>query len=367
VNNKTRSLQVQLKQSEPFHLDVALHCSGGELLALTGPSGSGKSTVLRAIAGLHSNTTGVISCNNRQWQDTANNTFISPQQRRAGLVFQHYALFPHLSALDNVSVAMSHISRDERSAKAMHWLKLTNMEGLHQQRPARLSGGQRQRVALARALAREPDVLLLDEPFSAVDQLTREKLYRELALIRTTLDVPMILVTHDMLEVQRLADSICLIHRGTTLQSGPVFQVLRKPDNARIARLLGHKNIYTGNYQADASHGQLRVLGAQFSLAHESRFANGKVSVLIEPSAIIMHRTDRPSKGERENPVLTRVAEAVEMGDELLLNVVIEATNETMAFGISRHVAARNQVNAGSQVRLSVLSEGIHLMPSENR
>jgi len=355
VNNKNRFLQVQLKQTEPFQLDVTLQCNGGELLALTGPSGSGKSTVLRAIAGLHNSATGVISCNNQLWQDTATNTFAKPQQRRAGLVFQHYALFPHLSVLENVSIAMSHISREQRQAKAMQWLQLTNMEGLHQQRPARLSGGQRQRV-----------VLLLDEPFSAVDQLTREKRYRELALIRTSLDMPMILVTHDMLEVQRLADSICLIHRGSTLQTGPVFQVLRKPDNARIARLLGHKNIYTGTYKAAISHAQLRVLGAQFSLAHESRLVDDKVSVLIEPSAIIMHRTDRPSKGERENPVLTRVSEAIEMGDELLLSVVVEATDETMTFGISRHVATRNHVNVGNQVRLSVLSEGIHLMPYEH-
>jgi len=342
-------LKVQIKQSTPIHLNVSLQCCGGELLALTGPSGSGKTTVLRTIAGLHRTASGVINCNHQQWQNTNKNKFTAPQQRRAGLVFQHYALFPHLSVLDNVTAAMSHISRSQRSTKAMQWLQLTNMDGLYQQRPDRLSGGQRQRVALARALAREPDVLLLDEPFSAVDQLTREKLYRELALIRNNLDVPMILVTHDMLEVQQLADSICLIHHGTTLQSGSVKQVMRTPDNARIARLLGHKNIYNGIYVSDTSNGQLSALGTHFELNRKTGLVDGQVSVLIEPSAIIMHRTD------------------VEMGDELILKLVVEATGESMDFNISRHVAARNRVTTGSQLSVSVLSEGIHLMPYDEK
>ncbi|MBX2837307.1 MAG: ABC transporter ATP-binding protein [Gammaproteobacteria bacterium] len=366
MNVKQPSLEVQLRQSEPFHLNVSLQCCRGELLALTGPSGSGKTTVLRAIAGLHRSTTGIVSCNNLSWQNTDENKFAAPQHRRAGLVFQHYALFPHLSVLDNVITAMSHVSRAERKVKAMQWLQLTNMEGLHQQRPHRLSGGQRQRVALARALAREPDVLLLDEPFSAVDQLTRQKLYRELALIRSSLEVPMILVTHDMLEVQQLADSICLMHHGTTLQSGPVSQVIRNPQNARIARLLGHKNIYTGTYTSNASTGKLRALGIEFNLDRISGIVDGPVSVLIEPSAIIMHRTDRPSNGERENPITTRVGEAIEMGDDLVLKLIVEATGESVAFRISRHVAARNDVTTDSQLGVSILAEGIHLMPPED-
>ena len=219
AGNRNPSLLIRLKQSDPIELDVSLQCHDGELLALTGPSGSGKTTVLRSIAGLHINAQGVVQCGQNLWQNTDQNIFVSPQQRRVGLVFQHYALFPHLNAMENVAVALSHVPRNLRLNKAMEWLQLTNMEGLHDKRPGHLSGGQRQRIALARALAREPSVLLLDEPFSAVDQLTRDKLYRELAQIRTKLDMPMILVTHDMQEVQQLADSLCLIHHGKTLQS----------------------------------------------------------------------------------------------------------------------------------------------------
>jgi len=356
------SLSVELKQKDPIFLDVSLRCGSGELLALTGPSGSGKTTVLRAIAGLHRVESGSIKCKEQLWQDDKQPLFLTPQQRRVGLVFQHYALFPHFNVLDNVSAAMTHVPRKMRVGKAMDWLKLTNMDGLHKQRPDRLSGGQRQRVALARALAREPQVLLLDEPFSAVDQLTREKLYRELAQIRTQLDVPMVLVTHDMLEVQQLADSLCLIHHGRTLQSGPMSHVMRKPDTARIARLLGHKNLYTGIYSNDGVEGVLKVLGIQITISAQPSLKNGAVSVLIEPSAIIMHRGDRPSHGERENPVATVVVEAVELGDDLSLRLMVDATQELLAFRVSRHVAVRNKVEIDGHLTVSILSEGVHAM-----
>jgi len=142
---------------------------------------------------------------------------------------------------------------------------------------------------------------------------------------------------------------------------------MRKPDNARIARLIGHKNIYTGRYTSKPLNGQLHALGAKFDLSHNTDLVDGPVTVLIEPSAIIMHRADRPSKGDRENPVMTRVGEAIEMGDDLILKLIVEATGDSIAFSISRHVAARNCVITGSQLGISVLSEGIHLMPPDEK
>lgn len=366
MNADSSALNVTLNQTHPIFLDVTLRCGSGELLALTGPSGSGKTTVLRAIAGLHRVESGSIKCKDQLWQDQSQRIFLTPQQRRVGLVFQHYALFPHLSVLENITTAMSHVHRKQRTGKAMEWLRLANMDGLHQQRPNRLSGGQRQRVALARALAREPKVLLLDEPFSAVDQLTREKLYRELAQIRTQLDVPMILVTHDMLEVQQLADSLCLMHHGSTLQSGPISQVMRKPDTARIARLLGHKNLYTGTYSSDGITASLAVLGIKINIDTQPSLSCGTAAVLIEPSAIIMHRGDRPSNGERENPIDTIVVEAVELGDDLSLRLRVAATDELLAFRVSRHVAARNNVQIGAPLSVSILSEGVHVMRADS-
>jgi len=373
MNTPTRlsesdALNVCLQQTRPFALDVSFQVGKGEMMALTGPSGSGKTTVLRTIAGLNNNATGHVACEKGIWQDTATNRNLSAQQRRVGLVFQQYALFPHLSALENVKSAMSHVTRARRGAQALEWLKLTNMDGLHNQKPHELSGGQRQRVALARALAREPDVLLLDEPFSAVDQLTREKLYRELAQIRSSLSVPMVLVTHDMLEVQQLADTICLMHHGRSLQSGAVEHVMQRPANARIARLLGHKNIVSAKFASGEKGKRLNVFGTSIAVpdhaADSLQISNGAdVDILVDPSAIIMHRHDKPSNGERENPIVARVAEAITMGNDVALKLNIEQTGDYLAFRLSRHVAKRNQVKLGSQVRVSLLAEEIHLMP----
>ena len=143
-------LRVRLRQKRPVALDAAFECGAGELLALVGPSGSGKTTVLRCIAGLASPPDGEVTCNGEIWLNARGGVVTSPQRRRVGLVFQHYALFPHLDALANVACAMTHRPRGERGARARALLARVNMEGLEARRPAELSGGQRQRVALAR-------------------------------------------------------------------------------------------------------------------------------------------------------------------------------------------------------------------------
>ena len=160
---------------------MALACRPGELLALVGPSGSGKTTVLRAIAGLYRPASGRIVAGGETWFDSDTGIMVSPQARAVGLVFQDYALFPHLSALDNVRLAMLRLPEPERAAGCRRCSRACISTGLEARTPDQLSGGQRQRVALARALARDPQVLLLDEPFSAVDRMTREPLKEELA------------------------------------------------------------------------------------------------------------------------------------------------------------------------------------------
>ena len=198
-------LDVSLQQNNSPLLDVNLHCNAGELLALVGPSGSGKTTVLRSIAGLHNVDSGVIKCASNTWLDTRNRVDIAVQRRRVGMVFQHYALFPHKSALENVALAIRDASKIEKKRLAASWLERTNMTGMENRKPHELSGGQRQRVALARALAANPSVLLLDEPFSAVDQQTRRKLYRELAKLRVGLEIPMVLIS---LLIRRWLDAL---------------------------------------------------------------------------------------------------------------------------------------------------------------
>jgi molybdate transport system ATP-binding protein len=232
------SLQVELAQAGPIPLAVTLTCAAGEMLALVGPSGSGKTTALRAIAGLYRPATGLVRCGGETWLDTAAGIAVPPHLRRVGLVFQHYALFPHMTALANVVAAMGHRAADERQEEARRLLDLVHLDGLGHRYPAELSGGQQQRVALARALAREPRVLLLDEPFSAVDRRVRRELHGELAAIRAAIRVPIVLVTHDLNEAAGLADRLAVIDLGEILQVGPPRDVIANPASARVAEAL---------------------------------------------------------------------------------------------------------------------------------
>jgi molybdate transport system ATP-binding protein len=231
-------LHVHLCATAPIPLDLTLACAPGELLALVGPSGSGKTTILRCIAGLHRPTWGHITCDGATWLDTPQSIDLPPPQRRIGLVFQGYALFPHMTALGNVAAALRHLPSGERAAQAAALLAQMGLEGLERRRPAGLSGGQQQRVALARALAREPAALLLDEPFSAVDRPTRRELYRVIAGLRERLAIPVVLVTHDLGEAVRLADRMAVLHQGRVLQHGAPNDVAARPDDAIMARLL---------------------------------------------------------------------------------------------------------------------------------
>ncbi|MCO6411613.1 MAG: ABC transporter ATP-binding protein, partial [Thiogranum sp.] len=235
-----------VRQRAPIPLDAGLDCHGGELLALVGPSGSGKSTLLRIIAGLARPAEGRISCGTSIWCDSARGVHLSPQQRRVGFVPQHYGLFPHMTALANVMAGLAHLSSPQREHQARGWLAKVHLDGLEQRRPAEMSGGQQQRVALARALARDPAILLLDEPFSAVDRATRETLYLELAELKRQLAIPAILVTHDLTEALLLADRLTLLSRGRTVQSGAPREVLAHPVNETAARLVGVRNLFDG-------------------------------------------------------------------------------------------------------------------------
>ena len=236
-----------VRQAAPIPLDAELACQGGELLALVGPSGSGKSTLLRMIAGLERPANGRIYSGTSVWFDSQGGIHQTPQQRHVGYVPQHYGLFPHMSALNNVMAGLAHLPPPARAPRAHEWLERMHLTGLQAHRPAELSGGQQQRVALARALAREPAILLLDEPFSAVDRTTRETLYLELAQLKRQLAIPAIMVTHDLNEALLLGDRMVLLSQGRTLQSGPPRDVMAHPVNEAAARLIGVRNIFDGH------------------------------------------------------------------------------------------------------------------------
>jgi len=360
-------LSLQLAQPGPIPLQAEFACQSGELLALVGPSGSGKTTLLRAIAGLYQPAEGVIRCNGCVWFDAHLKYSLSPQRRRVGIVFQDYALFPHLTARDNVAVPLRHLPKPARTHHAEDWLARVKLEGLGSRFPHELSGGQRQRVALARALAREPQVLLLDEPFAAVDQVTRRRLQRELALLRQQINIPIVLVTHDLNEAAALADNICVLHNGKSLQTGTPDSLFRRPASANVARLLDRQNVFQATL-AD-HHGRRYLLWGDIALdvdvglqaQLESCAIGDTVNWYLPPSDIVLHRRYRPSRGERENPVAATVSEVIALGG--MTSVALQvAHGDTLRFDMSTHAARRNQLSLGSRVNVSLLSSGIHVM-----
>jgi molybdate transport system ATP-binding protein len=275
-------LSVNLTNTAPMPLHVQFNCAPGELVALVGPSGSGKTSVLRAIAGLLKTPTlrGQITVGDAVWFDRSADSpspiNLSPQDRRVGLVFQNYALFPHLSAIKNIAIS----ANNTPASNTNHLFERLGLTGLEHRLPSELSGGQQQRVALARALARNPAVLLLDEPFSAVDAPSRTRLYRELANLRSSVSTPMVLVTHDLLEARRLADRVVILDAGHTLQSGTPEQIFSRPRNARVAELVGIQNHFQGQFYksktADtAGLAQLDWQGCKLQVIDKNKLENG--------------------------------------------------------------------------------------------
>ena len=284
------------------------------------------------------------------------------------MVFQQYALFPHLSALDNVKIALGHLPESQRHRRAQELLARVHLSGLRERRPAKLSGGEQQRVALARALAREPHVLLLDEPFSAVDQVTRRKLRMELAELSRTLSIPTILVTHDLDEACMLGQRMCILRAGRTLQHGAPSEVMQRPKNAEVARLMDLRNIFSGLLAQSARAGKTRLVwhGQVLELPVSSDFKTGdKVTWCIPPEQVLLHRRDRRgSQGERENPVSGEIHDLLTVGG--ITNVVIGlegAGNDRLHMDLPPHVAKRNRLHIGDRVSMSLLGESIHLMP----
>jgi molybdate transport system ATP-binding protein len=231
VSASEGGLRAHVRLAQPLALDVELSVLPGEILALVGRSGAGKSSLLRALAGLIP-ASGQISVGADIWLDADSST--PPHLRRVGYMFQSYALFPHRTALQNLLMAMP----EPDTARARELLAAVHLDGLEDRRPHQLSGGQQQRVALARALARKPGLLLLDEPFSAVDRPTRRALAGTIAELRASLRMPTILVSHDIEDVVTLADRIAVLDRGRIAQQGPAAEVIANPASPAVAELV---------------------------------------------------------------------------------------------------------------------------------
>ena len=287
--------------------DVNLAVQPGELLALLGPSGSGKTTLLRLIAGLDFPDTGNIKFD----KDDAHGR--KPKERGVGFVFQHYALFRHMTVFENIAFALRirRTAKSEVNERVKGLLKLIQLETLAGRYPAQLSGGQRQRVALARALAIQPRVLLLDEPFGALDAVVRRDLRRWLRQLHEEMNITTLFVTHDQEEAFELADRVVIMNGGRIFQQGTPIDIYREPANTFVHEFLGESNKFPATVQSGIVHAE-----AGFPIGTATA-ADGPTTAYIRPHHILLRPSPRGA---------WRVARLTSTGAQARVTVAFGAT-----------------------------------------
>ena len=323
--------------------NVSLSVSNGEFVTLLGPSGSGKSTVLRCIAGLEAADSGLILIND---DDV---THIPVQDRKVGFVFQHYALFRHMTVLENVSFGprVRGVARKLREEKSKELLSLVGLDGLGHRTPSQLSGGQRQRVALARALAPEPKLLLLDEPFGALDTRLRKELRSWLRKLHDRIKLTSLLVTHDQDEAFEVSDRILVMNQGKIEQDAPPQGIFDRPATEFVAAFVGETN----RVNAVVQNGEVRWGPLSFGSYEVS---NGTpVAVLFRPNDVYV--SSHPDEGHI--PAKIRTIQFLGATESLVLEL---APGYSLNAHVPKGVAEQSGFTEGKNVYVSVTRSHVY-------
>jgi molybdate transport system ATP-binding protein len=338
-----------------FTLAVSLAAAPGRVLGLLGPNGAGKSTLLGAVAGLTPVSAGRITLAGQVMDDADAGTFAEPSSRPVGFVFQNYRLFPYLTVAENVAFSPRARGQGRRAARAAasHWLDRLGLAGLAGRKPDQLSGGQAQRVALARALAGQPELLLLDEPLSALDAGTRLDVQAELKRHLADFTGPCLLVTHDPLEALVLADRLIVLEGGRIVQEGTPALIARQPATEYVAKLVG-LNLYAG--RADGAQVKLTG-GGEFVVADQG--AHGDVLVAFRPSAVVVS-TERPEHGSARNIWPARITGLTLLADRVRLD--LEGQPSALV-DVTPAAVAELSLQPGSQVWLTTKATDLEVYP----
>jgi molybdate transport system ATP-binding protein len=325
-----------------FELELSLEV--GSTLALVGPSGAGKTTVLRAVAGLTRPQSGRIAVDGDLWFDGDRDFHLTPERRRVGLVFQDYALFPHMTVRANIEYAGRHTADD--------YLERFGIAHLESAQPGGLSGGEKQRVALARALAREPQVLLLDEPLAALDTHTKTTVRAELHELLAGLDIPVLLVTHDFEDAAALADQVSVIVDGTLRQTGTPGELVAEPTDSFVASFTG-ANLLHGSAEP-TRNGAARVRLDDGNAIATADAADGRVVLAVYPWDITVAAT--PPHDSALNVICAPIRSITELGNRVRLTigpVSAEITAESLR---------RLDLRAGQIVYASFKATGVRVV-----
>jgi iron(III) transport system ATP-binding protein len=304
--------------------DLNLELAQGEIGCLLGSSGCGKSTVLRAICGFEPLKAGEIFLRDKVVSSVV--VQLPPNQRKIGMVFQDFALFPHLNVLENIAFGLQHLPSSQRSSVAMNWLKRVSLADKADAYPHELSGGQQQRVALARAMAPEPDLILLDEPFSSLDIELRERLAGEMREILKANKITALLVTHDQFEAFAIADKVGVMTEGKVLQWDIPYELYHKPINRYIADFIGRGVFVKGVVQAN---NKVKIELGELELEEDRSNEIGKeIDVLLRADDI---------QHDDHSALLAEVVRKTFRGADFLYTLKLSSGTEIYAFVPSHH------------------------------
>ena len=334
----------KLRKKKGEKPSFSMHCSfdaDSEFAVLFGCSGSGKTTALRCIAGLENPDAGTIRINDTLYFDSKKKINLPPQKRKIGYMFQENALFPHMNVRQNIEFGLKGLSSKEKNDQVNEMLGLVGIEELEFAYPDELSGGQKQKVALARALAPNPEVLLLDEPFSALDTVVRLKLRKELRTIQKKLGIPVIFITHDPVEAFTMADRMAVFDNGRVQQLGSPEEVFYHPKTRYVAELVGFSNLFDD--AVVEGHGQgdectfLWSLGTEITAPYIRRMAGDRVSWGIRPENI-----ELVNNGNDGSPPSIRKEDSKNLLDGVVRNFVNKGTSWIMSLKLKDSGAVLN-------------------------
>jgi molybdate transport system ATP-binding protein len=328
-------------------------------LVLFGPSGSGKTTVLRSLAGLEWPERGTIRFISRTWLDTGSGIRVPPQERQIGYMPQEYALFPTYTVAGNIAYGLGRLSSVDRTARVEELIDLFQLRGLEAAKPRELSGGQQQRVALARAVAPRPQLLLLDEPLSALDAPTRLQLRGELRSLLKRLALPSIIVTHDWAEALALGDMIAVMGNGQVLQVGSPQDVFSRPKNADVAQIVGVETVVQGHVIEQANGlATVRVNGTTLK-GLGSDEVGSPVFVCIRAEDVMLEQAGSGMTSAR-NHLGGKVSEIVPHG--VMVQVKIDCGFPLVAM-VTRGAQEELRLECGSPVVAAIKAGAVHLVP----
>jgi molybdate transport system ATP-binding protein len=352
-----------VKRLAVFSIDVSFEV-GDEVLALVGPSGSGKSMSLKMLAGIERPDSGLIRLNGQTLLDTDAGIDLPPQHRRFGYVPQQYALFPHLSALDNVAFPLRNglaWRASEARGRAAALLAEVGLAERGEAKPNRLSGGQQQRVALARALALEPRLLLLDEPFAALDALVRAELREQFRDVQRRAGVPALFVTHDLEEATTVASRLAIVIDGTLQQVGPTRQVIERPVNRRVAELVQSRNILAGRVSRDGEGWTLQTAIGAIPVRTDGLREGEAVDLVIRPDNPRIIRPDRPF--DAASAFWTVDGRVIELTDHgLRYSVAVAIGSGRLDLTFTPSTVQRHGLVAGKELSLGIATDELHVM-----